>query len=70
MYKRQVYGGMFNGSAITNAIHVVMGLDIGKKDFTRTIGQTIATVSYTHLDVYKRQVYSIPLQLFIIIALL
>lgn len=37
-----VYGGMFNGSAITNAIHVVMGLDIGKKDFTRTIGQTIA----------------------------
>ena len=37
-----VYGGMFNGGAITNAIHVVMGLDIGKKDFTRTIGQTIA----------------------------
>lgn len=37
-----VYDGMFNGSAITNAIHVVMGLDIGKKDFTRVIGETIA----------------------------
>lgn len=38
----EVYDGMFNGSALTNAIHVVMGLDIGKKDFTKTIGETIA----------------------------
>lgn len=37
-----VYKGMFNGSALTNALHVVMGLDIGKKDFTRTIGETVA----------------------------
>lgn len=37
-----VYDGMFNGSALTNAIHVVMGLDIGEKDFTKTIGETIA----------------------------
>lgn len=37
-----VYDGMFNGSALTNAIHVVMGLDIGNKDFTKTIGETIA----------------------------
>lgn len=36
------YDGMFNGSALTNALHVVMGLDIGKKDFTRTIGETVA----------------------------
>ncbi len=36
------YDGMFNGSALTNAIHVVMGLDIGQKDFTRVIGETIA----------------------------
>lgn len=38
----EVYDGMFNGSALTNALHVVMGLDIGKKDFTKTIGETIA----------------------------
>jgi ADP-ribosylglycohydrolase len=37
-----VYSGMFNGSALTNAIHVVMGLDIGGKDFSKTIGETIA----------------------------
>jgi ADP-ribosylglycohydrolase len=37
-----VYRGMFNGSAVTNAIHVVMGLDIGNKDFTKTVGETIA----------------------------
>lgn len=36
------YAGMFNGSAITNALHVVMGLKIGEKDFTRTIGETVA----------------------------
>lgn len=36
------YKGMFNGSALTNAIHVVMGLDIGAKDFTKTIGETVA----------------------------
>lgn len=36
------YEGMFNGSAITNAIHVVMGLMIGKTDFTKVIGETIA----------------------------
>lgn len=36
------YEGMFNGSALTNALHVVMGLDIGGKDFTKTIGETIA----------------------------
>ena len=36
------YQGMFNGSALTNALHVVMGLDIGRKNFTRTIGQTVA----------------------------
>lgn len=36
------YKGMFNGSALTNALHVVMGLAIGGKDFTRTIGQTVA----------------------------
>lgn len=36
------YAGMFNGSALTNALHVVMGLEIGKKNFTRTIGQTVA----------------------------
>jgi len=33
---------MFNGSALTNALHVVMGLSIGRKDFTRTIGETVA----------------------------
>lgn len=38
----QRYHGMFNGSAVTNAIHVVMGLMIGKKNFTRTIGETTA----------------------------
>lgn len=38
----KVYDGMFNGSALTNAIHVVMGLNIGKKDFSKTIGETIA----------------------------
>lgn len=38
----KVYDGMFNGSALTNAIHVVMGLDIGEKDFSKTIGETIA----------------------------
>lgn len=36
------YRGMFNGSALTNALHVVMGLAIGRQDFTRTIGQTVA----------------------------
>ena len=36
------YAGMFNGSALTNAIHVVMGLDIGGRDFTKIIGETIA----------------------------
>ncbi len=36
------YRGMFNGSAITNAVHVVMGLMLGEGDFTRTIGQTVA----------------------------
>ena len=38
----QRYQGMFNGSAITNALHVVMGLKIGAGDFTRTIGETVA----------------------------
>lgn len=38
----KVYNGMFNGSALTNALHVVMGLQIGQKDFTKTIGETIA----------------------------
>ena len=33
---------MFNGSALTNALHVVMGLMIGKGDFTKTIGETVA----------------------------
>ena len=33
---------MFNGSALTNALHVVMGLQIGQGDFTRTIGETVA----------------------------
>jgi ADP-ribosylglycohydrolase len=36
------YKGMFNGSALTNALHVVMGLMIGQRDFTRVIGETIA----------------------------
>ena len=36
------YKGMFNGSALTNALHVVMGLNIGQRDFTRTIGETVA----------------------------
>lgn len=36
------YAGMFNGSALTNALHVVMGLVIGQKNFTHTIGQTVA----------------------------
>ncbi len=36
------YAGMFNGSALTNALHVVMGLMIGKGDFTKTIGETVA----------------------------
>ena len=36
------YRGMFNGSALTNAIHVVMGLKIGGGDFTKTIGETVA----------------------------
>lgn len=36
------YRGMFNGSALTNAIHVVMGLAIGGGDFTKTIGETVA----------------------------
>lgn len=36
------YRGMFNGSALTNALHVVMGLQIGQGDFTRTIGETVA----------------------------
>jgi len=36
------YRGMFNGSALTNALHVVMGLRIGKRDFTKVIGETIA----------------------------
>lgn len=36
------YAGMFNGSALTNALHVVMGLQIGQKDFTKTIGETVA----------------------------
>jgi ADP-ribosylglycohydrolase len=38
----KVYEGMFNGSALTNALHVVMGLAIGGKDFTKTIGETVA----------------------------
>lgn len=38
----KVYDGMFNGSALTNALHVVMGLAIGEKDFTRTLGETVA----------------------------
>lgn len=37
-----VYDGMFNGSALTNALHVVMGLVIAQKDFTKAIGETIA----------------------------
>lgn len=37
-----IYDGMFNGSALTNALHVVMGLDIGARDFTKTIGETVA----------------------------
>lgn len=36
------YDGMFNGSALTNALHVVMGLKIGQRDFTKTIGETVA----------------------------
>ncbi len=36
------YDGMFNGSALTNALHVVMGLSIGGKDFTKVIGETVA----------------------------
>ena len=37
-----VYDGMFNGSALTNALHVVMGLVIAGQDFTKAIGETIA----------------------------
>lgn len=36
------YNGMFNGSALTNALHVVMGLMLGQRDFTKVIGETIA----------------------------
>ena len=36
------YQDMFNGSALTNALHVVMGLMIGQRDFTKVIGETIA----------------------------
>lgn len=36
------YKGMFIGSALTNALHVVMGLQIAGRDFTKAIGETIA----------------------------
>lgn len=36
------YAGMFNGSALTNALHVVKGLAIGGRDYTRVIGETVA----------------------------
>ncbi len=36
------YRGMFNGSALTNAVQVVAGLMIGQQDFTRVIGETVA----------------------------
>lgn len=36
------YDGMFNGSALTNALHVVMGLMIGGRNFTKVIGETVA----------------------------
>ena len=39
---RRRYKGMFKGHAINNALFVVMGILLGKRDFTKVIGETIA----------------------------
>ena len=52
------YRGMFNGSALTNAIHVVMGLRLGQGDFTRTIGETVAMSGDNDSPERRRAVFS------------
>ena len=39
---RERYAGMFEGHAVNNALFVVLGILIGGKDFTKTIGETMA----------------------------
>lgn len=36
------YHGMFEGHAVNNALNVVFGVVLGKTDFTRVIGETVA----------------------------
>jgi ADP-ribosylglycohydrolase len=36
------YPRMFEGHAINNALHVVFGILLGRRDFTRVIGETVA----------------------------
>lgn len=39
---RRRYKGMFKGHAINNALFVVFGILLGKRDFTKVIGETVA----------------------------
>lgn len=39
---RRRYKGMFKGHAINNALFVVLGILLGKRDFTKVIGETVA----------------------------
>ncbi|RFU36213.1 hypothetical protein B7463_g83, partial [Scytalidium lignicola] len=39
---RERYAGMFEGHAVNNALFVVFGILIGRRDFTKVIGETMA----------------------------
>ena len=39
---RRRYNGMFKGHAINNGLFVVLGILLGKRDFTKVIGETVA----------------------------
>ena len=56
VYKRQMYAGFLAGNTqITAASALVLSLGIAIQNFPEGAIISMPPVSYTHLDVYKRQ---------------
>ena len=55
MYKRQVYDGEYNLSG-TADVHPRLGRNVYVATTSTLVKASLEAVSYTHLDVYKRQI--------------
>ena len=63
MYKRQVEGGVFAKALGLQSTDMTIeeyekGIRITTKGVGHGFGMSLTSVSYTHLDVYKRQPYT------------